>query len=152
MNNPDIFDSKNKLPKSSHNAIDLDWKSKKFFVYEAVLKNETERKIKGIAWHYVFSDLENKNIIERHKFTYLRKVGKGKKVTLQEKSQSPPTNLVSANELKKDVRSPFFESVEVKCIVFSDNEIWKSKDTPNSECEELFRLVKQREDFIKTHF
>lgn len=115
----------------------LVWRRNQFFDYEATVKNNTGKTIKGIAWNYVFSDLENKKIVRRHKLVAVTEIKKDATERLINRTKSPPTNLVAARDLERDVRSQYLERVEISCIYFSDNSVWKSGDGVEKECRAL---------------
>ena len=142
----DVFEVKTGLPTSG--TVDprlIEKKTAKRFVYETTFKNKSGRKIKGIAWQYIFSDIETKTVLQRHKFVWLNEISKDRTKTIRGYSQLPPTSLVGAGDLEKNIRSQYGERVEVSCIVFADKSFWKNGDASEAECKSLREGLEREE-------
>jgi hypothetical protein len=92
-----------------------------YYLYQASFKDEGDKKIKGLVWDYIFEDVETKQELNRYQFYSPNKINKNESVTIQRSLVSPPTRIVNAKSLEKDNRSPYFERLEIKCVIYADN-------------------------------
>jgi hypothetical protein len=110
-----------------------------FYVYSVKIKNEGKKAITGVAWEYLVTDPADNSELSRHRFWTWEKVGSTKSKTLEGRSPSPPSNIVSVAGLQKDKRSPYLEKVILKCVMYSDGTTWTSAESTEHDCQRLKR-------------
>ena len=114
-----------------------------FYVYSLTVKNVGTKKIRGIYWDYVSSDLASGAELGRRKIINYEGIAPGKVKTLRVEYSSPPTNLVTPEGLGKDERSPFKSTAEIKCVLYRDSTVWHDPSEKEEICSEL-RQVDRR--------
>lgn len=112
------------------------------YAYAVKLRNEGEKKIKGIVWEYIFVDPQSKEELGRHQFVSNKKIGENQSVTLSARTVAAPSIIVSAKGLEKDERSPYLERVDIKCVLYSDDSLWRHPGMKEHECAKLFEQRK----------
>lgn len=137
------------VPADSFDPNSKQIRSDKYFIYEVTFENATGKKIKGVTWDHVFSSLDKDVELKRHTFGHIIPLKNGSKRKIRSSLTSPPTDLVEAEELKKNSDSPYRQSIAIKCIVFGDNSIWKAEKTPQADCDALKRNIDRREGKLK---
>jgi len=112
------------------------------YSYSIKVSNAGAKKVRSMAWDYVFSDPGTKNELRRHSFRSFEQVSAGetKWIRLDHLPIGPP-QMVSLEGLKKDQRSPFDERIEIKCILFTDGTGWRSPDAEAKTCEQLVKYT-----------
>ena len=111
--------------------------------YSMKFRNDGAKAIKAVAWEYLFLDPVTKKEEGKHRFNSYQKVGSNKNATLEAKSASPPSHVVSIGGLGKNQRSPFLEKAVIKCVLYSDGTEWKHPESKGNECEDLRRGKKR---------
>src|SRR6267154_1139919 len=108
------------------------------------VKNGGPRKVRSMAWAYVFRDPGTMNVLKRISFFSYEQVsvGKTKRIHIEHSINNPP-QMVSLEGLKKDQRSPFDEQIEIKCILYADGTGWRSPDADPKTCEQLVKFTLQ---------
>lgn len=123
----------------------------KYFVYEMVLKNESNQNIIGIAWDYVFLDSQGKVERTRKNFNYFRqKIKKNKKATLIGRTSNPPNLVLNAKDYENSETKPK-EVIEINCIVFEDKTTWKRPGVDEKVCENLRFQMRNQEKRLKRY-
>lgn len=118
--------------------------SRRGFMYEAKIKNEGTREVKGIHWDHVFIDPKDGSIMRRFHFVNDRQtIKKGKTVTLQRMSGHPPSAKIDVDMLGKDAGPQYIERIDIKCVLYKDNVFWYSAEATMSECAYLLRKLKK---------
>ena len=107
------------------------------FLYSVKIKNAGQKVITGIAWEYLVNDLANDSELSRHSFWNWEKMGTAKTKTIEGRSPSPPSNVVSVTGLQKDERSPFVEKVLLKCVLYEDGTTWAGPESTERDCQRL---------------
>jgi hypothetical protein len=123
---------------------------RKYFVYEAVIKNETDKKIIGLTWDYVIYAPNRKTEQSRQTFFFTDAVKKQKKKTLTGRKISPPGRTINAKDYEEKDLKPL-EQVEIKCLLFDDKTTWKPIGATNQACEKLQQSIQRKEQFKKRH-
>lgn len=113
--------------------------------YTAKIRNDGAKEIKGIVWEYVLNDPGSKKELGRHQFYSYEKISGREQATLRGKSTAAPSKVVTVQGLEKDGRSPFDESVEIRCVMYADGTWWIHPSAGEFECFNL----KRRERFYK---
>lgn len=117
-------------------------KSEKFFIYEAVVKNVSNKRIIGLAWYYVFYESESGIEKFRKDFIYLKVIKKNKIKNLVRKRTNPPQPILDAKDLE-DEKKKILEKVEITCVVFEDRTTWKRSHVKEEVCENLRSEIKR---------
>lgn len=112
------------------------------YAYSVKLRNEGGKKIKAIVWDYVFLDPASKEELGRHQFITRKKIGEQENATLSARTVAAPSKLVSAKGLEKDACSPYLERVEIKCVLYSDDSLWRHPGMREDDCAKLFEKRK----------
>ncbi len=120
------------------------WKTYMFFNYQATINNQTGRTIKGITWNYIFKDPETGKELKRHTFLAPAKIGMNKTKVLKA-GAGPPTDMVGAGDLGKGLEKSYGQAVEIRCIIFDDNSVWRDKNAPERDCELIRAEIKRIE-------
>jgi len=107
-----------------------------FYVYSLKVKNAGPKKIRGLTWEYVSTDLASGEELARRRVVHYEDLGPGKVKTLRLEYSSPPTNVVTPEGLGTDERSPFKSSAEFKCILYADSTEWEDAAAEGA-CTEL---------------
>jgi len=110
---------------------------KPIYVYSMKIKNRGSRTITGVAWEYLVLDAGNNQEIGQHTFWSLAKIKADKSVTLEGKSPSPPSSVVSATAVEKDGHSPFLDRAVIKCVMYADGTYWKNPKGGDDDCVRL---------------
>ena len=112
------------------------------YTYFVKFRNETGRKIKGVAWDHIFSDPKTNEVLERHAFMDGNSIGDKSTKEFSKSSSTPPINIVDVKNTGKEAPPPANQSVNIKCIIFDDNTAWKNKDVAESVCDDLRWKIK----------
>lgn len=113
------------------------------YFYWMKIKNDSPKKIRSMAFDYVFIDPGSKQELKRYSRRIFHEVGSNQTKWIWSGpawGQNPPQQ-VSVEGLKKDRRSPFDERVEIKCILFTDGTGWRAPEVETKTCEELVRVT-----------
>ena len=97
----------------------------KEYLYKAKVKNTGLKVIRLIGWNYLFTDSQTQKEIGRHQFYSVEKISPNKEKTLEGRSTSPPTKVVSAGALEKNARNPYNERIVINCVAYSDGSMWR---------------------------
>lgn len=117
--------------------------SRRGFMYEAKIKNESGREIKGLHWDHVFLDPKGEKELRRFHFVNDRRsIGKGKTVTLERMSGHPPSPTIDVGMLEKGA-PPYVERIDIKCVLFKGDVFWQAAEASNAECAYLRRKNRQ---------
>jgi hypothetical protein len=123
-------------------------KTDKYFVYEVVVKNESNQNILGITLDYVFLASDGKAEKARKKFSFFhRRIKKNKKQTLIQKTKNPHDLVLDAKDYENETPG-LREVVEINCVVFEDRTTWKRPEVDEKVCEDL-RIKITREQRLK---
>jgi hypothetical protein len=125
-------------------------KTNKFFVYETVIKNESKQNIYGLSWDYVFYDAAGKVEKSRRSFILTRKIKPQKKEAVLGKTTNPPDLVLDVKDFEKGAPK-YQERVEITCVIFEDNTLWKREGTDQKVCEELRDAISAREEKRRKH-
>jgi hypothetical protein len=101
------------------------------------IRNDGAKGIKAVVWEHTFSDPISKKELSRRRLTAFKNIDVNRVKSLGAKLPSPPSNVVSAEGLEHDNRSPFFERVLIKCIVYRDGTFWEHPEAIGEECDVL---------------
>jgi hypothetical protein len=112
-------------------------RSSLYFVYWLKIRNTSAKEITGMTWEYIFIDPGSNKEIAAHRFFSYEKVATNKSFALRGKSALPPSKVVSVQGLEKDRRSPYFERVEIKCVMYADGSFWKHPSAKPRDCAHL---------------
>jgi hypothetical protein len=112
------------------------------YSYSIKVSNAGAKKVRSMAWDYVFSDPGTRNELKRHSFRSFEQVSAGetKWIRLEHSPLNPP-QMVTLEGLKKDQRSPFDERIEIKCLLYTDGTGWKAADTDRKTCDDLVKYT-----------
>lgn len=129
----------NRDSRSASQSSRLGGRRRTYYIYSAKIRNSGKNVIKAMAWEYRVLDPESKKELGRHQFWTYTKIGLNKTVTLEGRSASPPSKVVSVAGLEKDKRSPYIEQAVIKCVIYADGMLWKNPATDEADCERLKR-------------
>jgi hypothetical protein len=101
------------------------------------IRNDGAKGIKAVVWEHIFNDPVSKNELARRHLTAFKKIEVTRIETLRAKLPSPPSNVVSAEGLEHNNRSPFVERVLIRCILYRDGTFWEHPETKGEECDVL---------------
>jgi hypothetical protein len=112
------------------------------YSYSIKVSNAGAKKIRSMAWDYVFSDPGTRDELRRHSFRSFEQVsvGETKWIRLEHSPTGPPQK-VTLEGLKKDQRSPFDERIEIKCLLYTDGTGWRSPDAEPKTCDDLVKFT-----------
>ena len=116
------------------------------YFYWIKIKNDGPKKIRSLAFDYVFVDPETKQELKRHSRRAFHEIGSKQTKWIWSgpaAGQNPPQQ-VTIEGLKRDRRSPFDERVEIKCILFTDGTGWRSPDAEPKACDELVKITLEK--------
>jgi hypothetical protein len=108
-----------------------------FYLYTMKIRNDGAMGIKAVVWEHIFSDPVSKSELARRRLTAFKKIEVNREESLRAKLSSPPSNVVSAEGLEHDNRSPFVERVQIKCILYRDGTFWEHPEAKGGECDVL---------------
>lgn len=113
------------------------------YVYSMELSNNGPKTIKALAWDFIFADAANKMELKRQSLANLQTIGTNQKKTIRFTTQAAPPKLVSAGALEKDKRSPFIQSANIRCLLFTDDSVWEQSKAKGA-CSELRQWIERR--------
>lgn len=113
------------------------------YVYSMELTNGGPKAIKALAWDFIFADAANKKELMRQSLANLQTIGTNQKKTLRFTTQAAPPKIVSVGGLEKDKRSPFLQSANIRCLLFTDGSVWEQPKSKGA-CIELQRWIERR--------
>lgn len=109
------------------------------------LTNHGAKPIRALAWDFIFIDTANDTELKRQSLANLQKIDVNQKKTLRFTTQGAPPKIVSVGGLKKDQRSPFIESVSIRCLLFTDGTFWEQPKLKGA-CLELQQWIARRKN------
>jgi hypothetical protein len=108
------------------------------------IKNASDKKIRSIAYDYVFIEPSTKEELKRYSRRAFHEInGNDTKWIWIGPEQNPPQQVTLAG-LHKDRRSAFDERVEIKCLLFTDGTGWRAPDTEAKTCDELVKITVEK--------
>lgn len=119
-----------------------------YFAYQTTFKNETDKNIRAFNWDYIFIDKESGKEVSRLEFSHFFRLKKNKRVPTNGFA-GPPTRLVDARDSDKNPVELYNISVEIKCVMYEDNTIWRRQGLAENACNELKESVEKREKYLK---
>jgi hypothetical protein len=90
------------------------------YMYKVRVENKGEKKIKAIAWEYVFLDPLDRSVISRHQFLSKVKINPGGKKEVSGLNVRRPMQVVRAEA----ANIPPIEQVVIKRVEYSDGSVW----------------------------
>lgn len=129
----------NSTPRQTINNVSTN----KSFVYETVIRNNSDKNIIGLAWDYVFFDSQGKVEKARKNFVYLQKIKKNKKETLFGNTSNPANIILDAKDYENPEAKPK-EIAEIRCVVFEDKTSWKRSEVDEKVCMDLLKQIYKR--------
>ena len=96
------------------------------YFYEVKIKNKGEKKIREIAWDYVFFEPETQKEVGRRQFISKDDIDSGKTKTLLIRTSLPPTNTVDASKSAKKSRRQYSEQIVIYSIEYADGTVWQA--------------------------
>ena len=147
----DVFSTRNSVPQiTQENPTAKSWKVNKYFLYEAVLKNETDKNIIAILCNYVFYDPVNQTELGRHRLSLpITKWKKGKDMVIYGKTTKPPTETIDIDKIGDKKRLGLIEMVEIRCLIFEDKTYWQNALVTDSECKDYLSATLRYQEFKK---
>ena len=115
----------------------------RMYVYSVELINNGPKAIQALAWDFIFTDAANKTELGRHSLASLQKINIKEKKTVRFTTQASPPRIVSVSGLEKDKASPFTESANIQCLLFTDGSVWEHPKSSRA-CENLRRWIERR--------
>ena len=100
-----------------------------WYVYNIMVKNIGEKKIKLIDWEYQFLDPDTQQIREQRKITTRLQLSPGKSQLLERRMTRKPTVVVNADQLARKYKDQFKERGVITRIVYSDGSVWRRPKT-----------------------
>ena len=88
------------------------------YVYEARVRNTSDKDIRAMRWDYVFTDPETEGEVDRRRFYSTVTIHPNHEKTLEGYTRSAPTATVSATAVPS-------ERVVIECITLSDGSTWR---------------------------
>jgi len=112
------------------------------YSYSIKVKNAGAKKVRSMAWDYVFSDPGSKSELRRDSLRSFEQVSvsETKWIRLEHLPTGPP-RMVTAAGLKKNQRSPFDERIEIKCLLYTDGTGWRAPDAEPKTCDDLVKFT-----------
>jgi len=98
--------------------------SSRHYVYEAKIKNNSDKAIRTIAWIYSFQDSETGEV-NAHRFLSKVDLRPGKTGDLKARSSTPPSRVVSATKSDKETQRKLNERVLIDRIEYADGSFWQ---------------------------
>lgn len=135
----------------SADPMSMQLRSNEYFVYEGIFKNTSGKKISAFSWEHIFSAIDSGKELKRHRFYHPFPFQTGKTKKVRREVKTPPTELISIENLKKNGRSPYRESIQINCILFDDNSTWSNALASPTECDNLRSDIKAREAWLKSY-
>jgi len=111
------------------------------YFYWIKINNSSPRKIRSIAYEYVFADPGSKIELKRYSLSTLMGIGSNQTKWVWSGPADNPPQMVSIAGLQKDKRSPFDERVEIKCLLFTDGTGWRAPDAQAATCDRLVKIT-----------
>lgn len=94
------------------------------FMYRVKIENRGAKKIKAIAWEYVFLDPLDRSVISRHQFLSKVKIKPGERKEVSALNVRQPMRVVRA----ETASLPPVEQVFIKRVKYSDGSVWSQLD------------------------
>ena len=94
------------------------------YIYRSKIMNTGVKKISGIVWEYVLTDLSTGRELGRHQFRSTVSVGSGKSKTLYGYSTLPPVSTVDASTAGEG-DAQHSGQVVITTIIYKDNSSWQ---------------------------
>lgn len=118
--------------------------SRRGFMYEATIKNNSTREVKALHWDHVFLDPKNGTELGRfHFFNDRQSIGKGKTKTFQRFSGRPPSGTIDVGALEKNAGPQYNERIDIKCVLFKGDVVWQAVNASGAECVAIRRKIKK---------
>jgi hypothetical protein len=99
-------------------------KPRDMYVYSMKVKNRGAKSIRSLTWEYVFADPKTGHELSRFRHEGKVKIGPGKSGGVTFRTLSPPSGVVSANQLGLNEREQFSEAVVILRVEYEDGSIW----------------------------
>ena len=93
------------------------------FIYRVTVKNVGKKTITGLAWDYLFYDLDKVELVGEHSFRQRVKIRPGKSVELIGQSRFPPTRVLDAARAQQRVE--LSEEISIRLIEYEDGTAWQ---------------------------
>lgn len=90
------------------------------YIYETRVKNTGNKKIKAVAWEYVFSDPETKRELGRKRFVSRLKINPGEEKMLREESRFPPSEVALVTQADAALTDQYSGRVVIRAIGYTD--------------------------------
>lgn len=100
-------------------------KPKTTYVYEAKIRNDTEKILKVVVWHYSFFDPGENQEVGRTAMTSKVNVRPGKTVDLSGTSTASPVRVVDASKSGQELKGLYSERVVITRLEYSDGTFWQ---------------------------
>ena len=113
------------------------------YAYTMELTNNGPKPIEAIAWDFIFRDAGSQRELARKSLANLQKIDLKQKKTLRFTTQSSPPKTVSVGALKRDKDSPFTQSADLQCVLFSDHSFWETANSREA-CQRLSKWIEQK--------
>lgn len=101
------------------------------YIYEAKVKNTSEKTIRAIFWTYSLVDKETQALVGRHRFRSNVTIRGGKSGSLTVRSKTPPISVVDAAKPSTKNETRYAESVTIDRIEYADDTFWQPPPDPN---------------------
>lgn len=98
------------------------------YVYEAKIRNDSDKILKAVVWHYSFFDAEKKEEVGRTAMTSKVNVRPGKTVDLSGTSRTSPVKVVDATKSGQELKGLYTEKVVITRLEYSDGTFWQESE------------------------
>ena len=99
------------------------------YVYEVKFSNTGAKRIRSIAWEYVFFEPGTKREAGRRRFVSEVSIGPGRSRNVVVRSALSPTGTFDATKAGKKPRDQYSEEVVIRSVGYADGSVWQA--TPN---------------------
>jgi hypothetical protein len=95
------------------------------YVYEARIRNDGDKTLKAVVWHYSFFDAEKKEEVGRTAMTSKVNLRPGKITDLSGVSRTSPVRVVDAQKSGQELKGLYTEKVVITRLEYSDGTFWQ---------------------------
>ncbi|HKO97196.1 MAG TPA: hypothetical protein VJU86_09405 [Pyrinomonadaceae bacterium] len=95
------------------------------YLYEAKIRNTSDRVLRTVVWHYAFIDAEKKEEVSRTACTSRVNVKPGKTAELSGISKAPPIRVIDVSKTGKESKDAYLELVVITRLEYEDGSFWQ---------------------------
>lgn len=95
------------------------------YVYEAKIRNNSDKVLREVVWHYSFFDKDKNEEVGRTRCTSKVNVKPGKTVDLTGQSRTSPVRVVDAQKSGQELKGLYTERIVITRLEYSDGTFWQ---------------------------